>query len=78
MALVEWAEGKHGYVCVCVCLSLNYFIFTPILTKFGYPTGMAGGSSMKEWTGGPRSLGTPGVKNVKQCPMTTKLGPKNP
>ena len=36
-------------VVMCVCLSLNYsFIFTPIVTKFGHPTGMAGGSSMKE------------------------------
>ena len=36
-------------VVMCVCLSLNYsFNFTPIVTKFGHPTGMAVGSSMKE------------------------------
>ena len=58
------------WVCVCVCLSFNYsFIFATIFAKFGQNEGVDLGSEVP-WD--------PRVKNVKQCSMTTKLGPKNP
>ena len=49
-----------------VCVSLNYsFIFAPIVTKFGHPVGLVGGSSMRAQIWGPRSPGTPGGQKCK-------------
>ena len=58
-----------------ICYS--FYIHDRILTKLGQEH--VWGDSYKSLTriGGPGSPGTSGVKNVKQCAMTTKLGQKN-